>query len=172
MLKDYFKLLKTSLPLFAHAPNIHHYSCHLIIKPIGNFSPIFISRNQHNSGMTVGFKKVENSELEKLTKKFANAIYKEGGYGPLTVQFKQDKYGKWKAQEMNFRTNGNTFPRFILGQDDLGLILNDILPEFNFPIIEVTKEPEKYIIGKTLRSDQIIKSNVDKLMKSGFWENN
>lgn len=169
-LKEYFQMMQGPTPLFAHAPNIFHYSCHLVISPKGEFSSIFVSRNDHSTGMTIGFRKVENVELENLTKKFASAIYKEGGFGPLTVQFKMDKHNNWKAQEINFRTNGNTFPRFILGQDDLGLMINGILPELDFPLYEVTQSPEKYVIGKSLRSDQLLKTDIDTLEQNQIWE--
>ena len=168
-LRGYFKQMDGLTPLFAHAPNIFHHSCHTVISPDGSFDPIFISRNEHESGVTVGFKKVNNPKLEEFTIAFVNAIHKEGGFGPLTVQFREDKNGNWKAQEMNMRTNGNTFPRFMMGQDDIGLIMKGVLPELNFPVYNAPKENESFLIGKTLLSKIMFTKDISQLQNKGFW---
>ena len=90
---EYFTKMAGPVPLFAHAPGIFHHSCHTIMSPDGRIDPVFISRNEHDSGVTVGFRKVEHEELEKLTMAFATAVLKEGGWGPMTVQFRQDRNG-------------------------------------------------------------------------------
>lgn len=165
-LTDYFNLLDGNTPLFAHAPNIYHHSCHTVIKPDGSYDPVFISRNEHDSGVTIGFRKVENEELTRLTHKFIAAIYKEQGYGPVTIQFRKDRYGTWKAQEMNMRTNGNTFPRFLMGQDDLGLIMEAVLPEKKFPVYRAPDKTKSHIIGKTLSSYMMQPEKINLLKKN------
>lgn len=172
LLSEYFNKMTGPTPLFVHAPNIYHHSCHLIIAPDGKLSPIFISRNDHNSGVTVGFKKVEKKDLEELTKSFAKSIYSEGGYGPLTIQFRLSKNNEWKAQEINFRTNGNTFPRFIMGQDDIGLIISSVLPEFDFPVYYAPLKNKSFIIGKTLLSNVMLPEQIEKLEVNGEWSLN
>ena len=116
--------------------------------------PYLIRRNEHDSGATVVFNKVKNQLLEKLTEEFARAIYNEGGYGPLNVQFREDRNGNWKVQEINMRTTGNTFPKFIMGQDDIGLIFQGVLPEINFPIYKAPLSDHNLIISK--RSESVI----------------
>ncbi len=163
-LEEYFEKLDSLTPLFAHAPNIFHHSCHTVIGPNGDIAPIFISRNEHNSGVTVGFRKVENAELEKLAIEYAQAVYDEGGAGPLTIQFRQDREGNWKAQEMNMRTNGNTFPRLVFGQDDLGLIMKHFVPEVDFPIFSTPEgDIHNDIIGKTYFCNRLERKLVDQL---------
>nr|WP_139235808.1 ATP-grasp domain-containing protein [Algoriphagus locisalis] len=170
-LDEYFRQLDGLTPLFAHAPNIYHHSCHTVIAPDGSFDPIFISRNEHESGTTVGFKKVQDPDLEELTKRFVAAFHTEGGFGPLTVQFRKDQRGVWKAQEMNMRTNGNTFPRFMMGQDDLGLILDGVLPEEKFPIFHAPEETHQLIIGKSLKSHIIFPEDLNQLQNEQVWSN-
>lgn len=152
MLESYFRQLDGPTPLFVHAPNIFHHSCHTVIAPNGSFDRFFISRNEHDSGVTLGFKKVEHPELEDLASMYAEAIAKDGGYGPVTIQFREDRKGVWKAQEMNMRTNGNTFPRFLMGQDDIGLIVRALGLDANFPIYRAPTTTHRWIIGKTLSS--------------------
>lgn len=168
-LDNYFKQIDGPTPLFAHAPNIFHHSCHTIVAPDGSFDEIFISRNEHDSGVTVGFKRVFNSELEELTSQFAHAIHKEGGYGPFTAQFREDKNGIWKVQEMNMRTNGNTFPRFMMGQDDLGLIVQGVLPKVNFPVYKAEKGTHNNVIGKVLTSYAMNPEEIDNLKEKREW---
>lgn len=166
----YFKMMDGFTPLFAHAPNIYHHSCHTFVSPSGEIDSVFISRNEHDSGVTMGFQKVYDDELERLTLNYAKALFAEKGAGPVTVQFRKDKHGKYKAQEMNMRTNGNTFPRFLLGQDDLGLIINSFLPEFEFPIYKVSKEAENCVINKSLSSNKIENDQLELLITTKSWK--
>ena len=70
---------------------------------------------------------------------------------------------------MNLRTNGNTFPRFLMGQDDLGLIVSGVLPEANFPVYHAPKENRRFIIGKSLRSDVMYPEALDSMRSTGSW---
>ena len=167
---NYFELMDEFSPLFASAPGIYHHSCHTFISPKGDIDKIFISKNDHKNGATVGFRRVKNDKLEALAISYAKAIYNEGGYGPLTVQFRLDKNDNWKAQEMNFRTNGNTYPRFMMGQDDLGLIINGILPDLNFPIYYAPEEASDYIIEKSLLPNIMSIENLEELNNNGVWK--
>lgn len=166
---NYFDQLDNLTPLFAHAPDVFHHSCHTVIAEDGTFDPIFISRNDHDSGATMGFKKINSPVLEKLTIKFVEAIHGIGGYGPVTVQFRADKNGIWKAQEMNMRTNGNTFPRFLMGQDDLGLIIRILFPEFDFPVYQAPVESREYLIGKSLSCNIMLPAAIGLLNSDRFW---
>lgn len=165
----YFEMMDGFTPLFTHAPNIYHHSCHTFISPDGTIDPIFISHNQHDSGVTMGFRKVYDDELERLTINYAKALHAEGGAGPVTVQYRKDKHGQYKAQEMNMRTNGNTFPRFLLGQDDLGLIVNAFVEGFDFPVYKVSKETEQCVIAKSLLSNKIENADLDALSNNKHW---
>lgn len=171
-LEEYFSKMDGLTPLFAHAPNVFHHSCHTIIFPDGSFDPVFISKNEHDSGVTMGFRKVENIELERIMIKFIKAIFKEGGFGPVTVQFREDKNGSWKAQEMNMRTNGNTFPRFMMGQDEIGLIINAILPGNDFPVYYADASSGHFLVGKTLSSYVMHPEDISVLNEQKFWSGN
>ena len=108
-----------------------------------------MSKNNHEGGVTVQFRKVANRELNEIARSLRpRAIYDEGAYGPFTIQCRQDKHGAWKAQEMNLRANGNTFSRFLLGQDDLGIIINHMLPQADFPVYHGPPDADRYIIQK------------------------
>lgn len=169
-LKKYFSDMDTIVPLFAHAPNIFHHSCHTVIHPNGSIDPVFTSLNQHDSGVTMGFRKVDNEELEAITVRYANAVYGEGGYGPVTVQFRQDINGNWKAQEFNRRTNGNTFPRFLMGQDDIGLIVEALFPEFDFPVNRYSEFAQDSIIDKQLTCNMLSKSDIKAMKADKKWK--
>ncbi|WP_144020269.1 ATP-grasp domain-containing protein [Dehalobacter sp. DCA] len=171
-LKNYFNKMDSLTPLFAHTPNISHFSCHTIISPTGEISPVFISKNEHDSGVTTGFRKIQNSELENLTLNYARAIFAEGGAGPLTVQFRQNREGLWKAQEINLRTNGNTFPRLMFGQDDLGLIMKYFLPEYDFPVYSPKEDMTDDLVCKTLFCNRIDIDSIIGLKENQKWQQN
>ena len=170
-LKEYFSTVDNLTPLFMHAPNVFFYSCHTMIYPDGKYTPIFILKNDGIWGGTICFNKVIDKELEHLTIKFVEAIANEGGYGPLTVQFRKDKNEKWKAQEINMRTNGNTFPRFLMGQDDIGLIFDALFPKLKIPIYKPDQATQKYIIHKQLSSKVIYPEHLNSLETNKYRDN-
>lgn len=171
-LQEYFKSMGNFVPLFASAPNIYHYSCHTIMHPDGSFKDIFISRNEHESGMTVGLRRVYNNELYEITNRYLKAIHKEGGFGPMTVQFREDRNGNWKAQEMNMRTNGNTYARFIMGQDDIGEIISYLYPDAGFiKDYEPKTDMSNLVIGKALTSYAMDGNRIDILKSTSFLDN-
>lgn len=168
LLEEYFESMQMAIPLFASAPNIYHHSCSTVISPQGKIANVFVSKNDHVAGVTMGFRKVEHRELEEIATRYAHAMYEEGGYGPFSIQFRQDKGGAWKAQEVNLRANGNTFPRFLMGQDDLGLLVNDMFPEFDFPVYNPPQEASGYLIRKSphcyiVRQDDLHRLEADKV---------
>ena len=169
-LGKYFELINNFTPLFTSAPNIYHHSCHTFISSNGTIERIFISKNDHKDGATIGFRKVNNDKLEALTISYAKAIYNEGGYGPFAVQFRLDKNDNWKAQEMNLRANGNTFSRFMMGHDDLGLIINEFFPHSNFPIYHAPEKASSGIIAKSLLSNIMRIENIEELENNGVWK--
>lgn len=83
--------------------------------------------------------------------------------GPLTVQFRQDLQGVWKAMEINQRTNGNTLPRFLLGQDDIGMAINTLLPGRAFPLHNPSLNGKDYLVSKTYRVELLEKPAINQL---------
>ena len=171
-MNDYFRMMDGPTPLFANAPDVYHHSATTFIGQDGSISKIFISRNVHKNGATIEFRKMYIKELDTLGFSYAKAIYKEGGYGPLGAQFKLDRNNNWKAQEMNMRTNGNTYPRFLMGQDDLGLIINEFFPDFDFPLYQPDDKEVNFIVGKTLMAHKLSIEDLDGLENRKVWENN
>ncbi len=169
-LDNYFETIDIAAPLFSHAPNVFHYSCHTFIYPDGNTDQVFISKNKHQSGVTIEFERVNILELELITLRYAKAIYMEGGFGPLTIQFRQDKNGNWKAQEINIRTNGNTYPRFLMGQDDLGMIINTFCKNADFPIYIPEDDVSDFIFSKTYKAEIMRKSVLKRFIKDSFFD--
>ena len=166
---DYFKQKDGPTPLFAHAPDVYHYTCHTIIDPDGKINEIFTTKNSHQNGATVAIKRISNVALEKTAVKYAEAYINEGGYGPFGIQFRQDKNGIFKGQEINLRTNGNTFSRLLMGQDDLGLIVNGALPTIDFPIYEKQGSSYDVLIAKSLECGMVHFSDITKIEKTGVW---
>lgn len=170
-LRAYFEMMDGPTPLFAHAPNVYHITCQTVIHKDGTLSPFFISKNQHDSGRTVNFRKIHHPEAEGLATQMAKAIYKEGGAGPFGVQFRPSKDGRLKAQEMNLRTNGNTFPRLVLGQDDIGLLTREFLPEKALEILpEALVGDERDIILKSVSAHRLYRAQSEAANEEGYWK--
>ncbi len=171
-MNDYFRMMDGPTPLFANAPDVYHHSATTFIGRDGSINKIFTSRNVHKNGATVEFHKLYVEELVALGRAYAEAIYKEGGYGPLGAQFRLDRNNNWKAQEMNMRANGNTYPRFLMGQDDMGLIINEFFPDFDFPLYQPGEKEVNFFIGKTLMASKLSIENLEGLENSKVWVNN
>lgn len=172
-MKKYFEQMDGPVPLFSEAPNIHAYSCQTIIEPNGKFNNFLITKNVHKNGATVAFHSVIIPELEKIAIDFAKAYIKEGGYGPFGIQFRKDKTDKWKSQEINLRTNGNTYARLLMGLDELGLLVNSLLPQFNFPIQNDTNFGNDKIIFKSIscfNNKVVLSSDLERIKEAGVWE--
>jgi hypothetical protein len=170
-LADYFTKMDGLTPLFAHTPNVLIHSGHTVISPSGEISPVFISENTHESGKTIVFRKVVNQGLEKIMTDYAKAYHAEGGVGPFGIQFQQDRQGNWKGQEINLRTNGNTFARLLLGHDDLGLIIKHFLPGHDFPIYTPGKDFHNDIVYKTLFSHHLTSASIAGVKENKKWPN-
>lgn len=168
-INSYINSLNSPVPLFTEMPNISHHTCHIPIRSDGKIGDIFVLRNHHNFGAVTKLQRVHHPELESLSADFSRAFIKEGGYGPLSVQFRTDKNGLYKAQEMNLRTTGSTHPRLMMGQDEIGYIINDLRPDLKFPVYERSKPIFDSIVVKSLYSYQIQKKDISQLEHSGHW---
>lgn len=168
--ESYLKSLEGPKPLFTETPNISHHTCHIPISPEGDIHEIFVLKNHHNFGAVTKLQRRDHPELVSLATRFAEAFIAEGGFGPLSVQFRPDKNGAQKAQEMNLRTTGSTFPRLMMGQDEIGNIINWMLPEFEFPVYQRDNPGYNTVILKSLYSYQLSKDHVVQLNEKGYWK--
>jgi len=169
-LDAYFEKTNGPIPLFAQSPQTIIYSCATIISLKGEFSPILTLENHHQYGITVKCKRVYNAELELIASRFINAYIEEGGVGPISIQFRQDMSRNWKAIEYNLRSNGNTYTRFLMGQDEIGLIIKWLAPSFNFPIYKPIANSYSFRISKTFQTHIMIEDNISSLLNNGKWE--
>ncbi len=129
-------------------------------------------KNHHNFGAVTKLQRVHHPELAELATRFAEAFIEEGGFGPLSVQFRPDKNGTRKAQEMNLRKTGSTFPRLMMGQDEIGNIMNWMLPDLDFPIYKRQNPGYDTVILKSLYSYQLFEDDLNELEKEKYWHSN
>ncbi len=169
-LKSYFELFDGPLPLFSEVPDVFHHTCYVPVFHDGEIGEVYCLENHHHFGAVMRLQRVKNPELEELAVKFAEAFIEEGGYGPLSIQFRPDKHGVEKAQEMNLRTTGSTYPRLMMGQDEIGYIINSFLPLADFPIYKRNDGGYDNIVTKSLYSYSISKDQRSDLENDGYWK--
>lgn len=169
-LEPYFRMLEGPKPLFSEAPGVNHHTCHIPIDPEGRVGEIFVLRNHHNFGAVTRLRRVHHPELEALARRFAEAFVTEGGRGPLSVQFREDRHGGHKAQEMNLRTTGSTHARLMMGQDELGWLVRNWVPGAgDFPLFERSEPAFGLTVAKSLGSDMVWSSDVGALERKAHW---
>ena len=169
-LHSYFDSFNKPRPLFTEVPGISHHTCHVPVFHNGEIGEVFCLENHHHYGAVMRLQRVKNSELEELARTFAKAFVAEGGYGPLSIQFRPDKNGVEKAQEMNLRTTGSTYPRLMMGQDEIGYIINNLLPSADFPIYKRDDPGYDTVITKALYSYSVSKDQLSALEDDGYWK--
>lgn len=169
-LESYFESFSGPRPLFSEVPDISHHTCHVPVFKEGQIGEVYCLKNHHHFGAVMRLQRVKNPELEELAEKFAEAFISEGGYGPLSIQFRPDKHGVEKAQEMNLRTTGSTYPRLMMGQDEIGTIINSLLPTVGFPIYKRPDPGYDTIVTKSLYSYSISEDQRSALQDDGYWE--
>lgn len=170
-LEGYFEKIAGPPMLFSHLPSVWVYSCQVIIRPDGEISPVFIARQDHKMGYTIKFRKLQNQELEKLVRRYAEAYVQEGGVGAFSIQFKADSDGKFKAIEINARHTGATFARTLSGRDEVGLIIKAYFPDFSFPVFENSDSGFDQHIYRIYHSEIVTDKDASELKQSNVWHN-
>jgi hypothetical protein len=155
--------------LFTQFEDAGHYSCQTVISPTGEIAPVFVMFNEHSYGETVWNWIVSDPELVTLTQAYADALVSEGGKGPLNVQFRRDARGKWKVQEINLRATGSTLARFLLGQDELHLVVRAFASPIPFPEMSPSGSSPPAKVSQRRFSYVLPESGTAALKTAGVW---
>jgi carbamoyl-phosphate synthase large subunit len=170
VLEPYFASLAGPPPLFGQAGEADQHSCHTVIAPDGRVGAVAVICNHHEYSQIVRTRRIADSALEALTLSFAERLAAEGAGGPLNVEARRDRRGGWKAQEINLRNTGSTPALFLLGFDELGMIVRAFVPEASFP--EMRPDQQAPIDQVDRRNYAYPMSDVAmaRLKREGVWE--
>jgi carbamoyl-phosphate synthase large subunit len=167
-LEPYFASLHGPPPLFAQFEDASHRSGHTIVDPNGGIAPVSVTESKTVHGPRPN-RRISDPELVALTLNYARALFREGGTGPITVQLRQDRFGAWKAFEINLRTTGGTAARFLRGIDELYLIIKAFVPGTSFPELRPQCADEQCQIVRHYCSYPVFESMVSTLKRSDVW---
>ncbi len=165
----YIAEYERGLPLFFQIPEDKHYVSHIVISPdkkvLGRLS------THHNlvGGKAESTTLFKNKEIDILVNQYVDTLISAGWIGSLNIQYKPDKDGNWKVFEMNSRMVGATSARLLLGFDEIALLINSFLPEFEFPNIS-QQYKQKGIVLKYLKDHFVKEEDVGELRKNKKWE--
>ena len=168
-LEPYFASLHGLTPLFAQAPDTDHYSCQTVIAPNGDCAPILIAYYHREYGKAVLARRISDSSLDALTAAYARAWASEGARGPVNFQFRRDRHGNWKVQEINLRNTGTMCARFLLGMDELYLIVRDFVPGVSFPEMHPAENERSDHVSKHLSTFLVPDTAIATLTGTGVW---
>ena len=165
----YQNVFKKGIPLFFQVPEEKHYAAQAVIHPDGSLSEVFFTINTLVFGKNEYIEQVINREVEEITRKFAETFYKYGWYGPINIQMKLSKNGKWKAIELSARHTGSTSARNLLGFDEFGLLTDIFIPESKIP--NLTKaEKVKGRVFKYLQDNIVFDRDIKILNSDKVWK--
>jgi carbamoyl-phosphate synthase large subunit len=169
LLQPYFSLLKGPPPLFSHAPDTGHYSCMTVIGPRGEIGPLLCLKFHNEQGTATRMERETDPALEEVTAAYARALAAEGVGGPVNLGFRRDREGALKAQEINLRNTGGTYPRFLMGFDEIYLIARAFVPHVDFPACECANKDLPDRIARYYSAQSVDDSNAAALTRTGCW---
>lgn len=161
---------KRGIPLFFQIPEPKQFASQSVINSDGSLSEIFFTVNTLVLGRNEYIEQLIDEEVERITQKFAKALFKNGWYGPLNIQMKQDKNGDWKAFELSPRQTGSTSGRLQLGFDEFGILCDYFIPEHKIPNL-TKKQKVKGQVYKYLQDNIVLDADVSQLESKKLWKN-
>lgn len=157
-----------NVPLFFQIPDTTQYAAQTLIGPDGRQGASFCSVNTMIMGRVEVFRQQALPGLEALLGQYTQALAAIGWRGCVNLQAKPDADGVWKAFELNLRMTGGTSSRLHFSFDELGLLLKEFYPEFDFPVMKGAAIAGTVI--RRLHDTFIPDSCVDALVRNGIWQ--
>lgn len=161
--------LKYGIPLFFQIPETGQFAAQTVISAEGAVAEVFISLNTMSAGRAEYSRRVCIPEIEATVKRYAETLYRDGWYGSLNLQLKQDTQSVWKVFELNPRMTGTTSARYLLGYDELSILTDYFSPEIKLPHRTETLK-SKAEIFKYLTDYYLSDRDVEQLNELKIWK--
>ena len=168
-LQAYFAAFEDLPPLFAHAPSTDQYSLMAIIGPTGEIGPSIALRVHLHFGMGARLARVSDPALDQFMGAYMRAMAAEGVAGPTNMNVRRDRHGTYKALEINLRNTGATYPRFLMGFDEIHLIARAFVPDVHFPALGLAETDPPDRISRYFSAQPINDRLVESLQRTGSW---
>lgn len=145
------------VPLFWEVPTNNFKSVSCVISKTGELSSWICNSSLIRLGRLERMEIDHDTSFQEYAKRALESFVEMGWRGPVGIQAKRDRYGIWRAFEVNPRFTGGTSARQLLGFDEVRFILNDwfaneVIPEFK---IEPTNS-----VNRTLRESPILRGKL------------
>jgi carbamoyl-phosphate synthase large subunit len=163
--------LKKGIPLSFHIPNDEHMVTQAVISRNGTLLDCISTKQTLVMGRTEYARVYIDPDLNRMIELYAKTLANKGWWGFLNIQSRRDKSGTWKVFELNPRLSGATSARLNLGLDELGLLLNDEKPEWNFPL-ETNPSRKQNHVFKYLTDHCVSDSDMERFLTKGYWIKN
>jgi carbamoylphosphate synthase large subunit len=108
------------------------YSIQLSLAENDKDSTFFIGTHFMKNGISFEVSRNYDSSLESLARDCSQKFHQIGVRGPLNIQLQRGQEGGFKIFEFNCRFTGATSARFLLGYNELDLLLRDKLEKSPF----------------------------------------
>jgi hypothetical protein len=168
-LQAYFAVFRGLPPLFAHVPGTDQYSCMAIIGPTGEISPSIALQVHLDFGMGTRLARVRDPALDDFIGAYMRAMAAEGVVGPTNMNVRRDRHGTYKMLEINLRNTGATYPRFLMGFDEIHLIARAFVPHLDFPAVALPDSDLPTRVSRYFSAQAINEEQVASLARAGNW---
>jgi hypothetical protein len=168
-LQAYFSAFRGLPPLFAHAPNADQYSCMAVICPAAEVGPLLCTWHRMDYGVSTRYERMSDPSLEQVAGAYMRALAAEGVAGPVNMNLRRDRQGAYKAVEINLRNTGATYPRFLMGLDEIYLIARAFVPHVDFPAREIAETDRPDRIIRYYSAHPVNDAQVTALTRAGVW---
>lgn len=155
------------VPLFL-APRYSQYACQCLISPAGKIEAMLCTEVVMVIGRAERSAVIGDPDISVTVAAYAEAFAAIGWVGPLNLQGRRDRAGKFKVYELNGRFTGATTARLHHGFDEVGRLLQQFTGRALPPSAHLGGADR--IVFKSLVEFALAPRDVAELARAGVWQ--
>ncbi|AHE99957.1 hypothetical protein THITH_04915 [Thioalkalivibrio paradoxus ARh 1] len=156
---------RDGVPLFHTFEEVKH-SIQGCIAPEGRISGLMVTDNLMRFGRSERVDLATDPELESAGMQWVRTFAEAGWRGPLNIQCQRGSDGRLAIYEYNGRFTGATAARYLLGFDEVGMVVRDWLA---FPLRVDAPPPGARSVIRTMNSRMLDPGKVTSLSRTLSW---
>ena len=126
--------LSDGVPLFWNLEPIRQGAIQIVISPKGDDDYVFCHFVTHNQGFPEIVERSDNVGLNRFAMHALDTLKTIGWRGVLNISLMSKNANDWEPIEFNARFTGSTSSRYLMGFDEVGIVLNQWLGSGTIPI--------------------------------------
>jgi carbamoyl-phosphate synthase large subunit len=160
------KTICQGIPLFHTFEEVKH-SVQVSIAPSGYLTGLLVTRNTMRYGRSERVELDDDDEIARAGQQWAAAFSRTGWRGPLNIQCQYSPARELMIYEYNGRLTGATAARFLLGFDEVGMILKDWI---GYALPSIPSPAGVHTVIRSPVSRRMDPAKVAQLSRESYWQ--